>query len=73
MTTEEGFDTGGDPGSDAQFVLDLDGYEGPIDVLLTLARDQSRSRPRWRLEVGERVGVIAKAACSRSHIELGRN
>src|SRR5437764_3103108 len=40
MTTEEGFDTGGDPGSDAQFVLDLDGYEGPIDVLLTLARDQ---------------------------------
>src|SRR5271156_4794043 len=23
-----------------QFVLDLDGYEGPIDVLLTLARDQ---------------------------------
>src|SRR5215471_14310229 len=40
MTMEEGFDTGGDPGSDAQFVLDLDGYEGPIDVLLTLARDQ---------------------------------
>ena len=26
--------------SDAQFVLDLDGYEGPIDVLLNLARDQ---------------------------------
>src|ERR1700756_2451076 len=26
--------------SDAQFVLDLDGYEGPIDVLLALARDQ---------------------------------
>lgn len=25
---------------DGQFVLDLDGYEGPIDVLLTLARDQ---------------------------------
>ena len=40
MTTEEGFDADGDPGSDAQFVLDLDGYEGPIDVLLTLARDQ---------------------------------
>src|SRR5438045_9183888 len=40
MTTEEGFDAGGDPGSDAQFVLDLDGYEGPIDVLLSLARDQ---------------------------------
>jgi len=25
---------------DTQFVLDLDGYEGPIDVLLTLAREQ---------------------------------
>jgi len=25
---------------DARFILDLDGYEGPIDVLLTLARDQ---------------------------------
>ena len=25
---------------EAQLVLDLDGYEGPIDVLLTLARDQ---------------------------------
>jgi len=29
-----------DPMSDSQFLLDLDGYEGPIDVLLTLARDQ---------------------------------
>jgi segregation and condensation protein A len=26
--------------SDEDFVLELDGYEGPIDVLLTLARDQ---------------------------------
>ncbi|HEY7688098.1 MAG TPA: ScpA family protein [Dongiaceae bacterium] len=26
--------------SDSQFLLDLDGYEGPIDVLLMLARDQ---------------------------------
>ena len=26
--------------SDSQFMLDLDGYEGPIDVLLTLAREQ---------------------------------
>jgi segregation and condensation protein A len=26
--------------ADSQFVLDLDGYEGPIDVLLTLAREQ---------------------------------
>ena len=33
-----------DPGksvpSDSQFMLDLDGYEGPIDVLLNLAREQ---------------------------------
>jgi segregation and condensation protein A len=41
MTTEDGFETGGgDSEGDAQFVLDLDGYEGPIDVLLNLARDQ---------------------------------
>lgn len=26
--------------NDSQFMLDLDGYEGPIDVLLTLAREQ---------------------------------
>jgi len=26
--------------SDSQFMLDLDGYEGPIDVLLNLAREQ---------------------------------
>jgi len=26
--------------TDSQFMLDLDGYEGPIDVLLTLAREQ---------------------------------
>jgi segregation and condensation protein A len=29
-----------DQSSDAQFILDLDGYEGPIDVLLALAREQ---------------------------------
>src|SRR5262245_48319539 len=28
------------PSEDDQFVLDLDGYEGPIDVLLMLAREQ---------------------------------
>ena len=33
-------DTGKTGTSDSQFVLDLDGYEGPIDVLLNLARDQ---------------------------------
>jgi segregation and condensation protein A len=41
MTTEDSFETvAGDAEGDAQFVLDLDGYEGPIDVLLNLARDQ---------------------------------
>ena len=28
------------PGEDERLVVDLEGYEGPIDVLLTLARDQ---------------------------------
>ncbi len=38
-TFEEGqaFD---DAGEDDSFVVDLDGYEGPIDVLLSMARDQ---------------------------------
>ena len=27
-------------GAPAPFVVDIDGYEGPIDVLLALARDQ---------------------------------
>jgi len=40
-TFEEAFE---DPAkgalSDSQFMLDLDGYEGPIDVLLNLAREQ---------------------------------
>jgi len=41
MTTEDSFETvASDTEGDAQFVLDLDGYEGPIDVLLNLARDQ---------------------------------
>jgi segregation and condensation protein A len=36
---EEDQSPGADSGDD-DFVLELDGYEGPIDVLLTLARDQ---------------------------------
>ncbi len=28
------------PGGGVQLVLDLDGYEGPLDLLLDLARDQ---------------------------------
>src|SRR5262245_38201929 len=38
--TEDFEDRPRDPISDSQFLLDLDGYEGPIDVLLMLARDQ---------------------------------
>ena len=38
--TDEFEDRPREPISDSQFLLDLDGYEGPIDVLLTLARDQ---------------------------------
>ena len=42
MIPGDGFDTPpAEPGSTAeQLVLALDGYEGPIDLLLTLARDQ---------------------------------
>jgi segregation and condensation protein A len=42
MTTEEPFEEGPPVAAndDTLLVLDLDGYEGPIDVLLTLARDQ---------------------------------
>ena len=38
---EEAFEEPAKSGSsDSQFMLDLDGYEGPIDVLLNLAREQ---------------------------------
>ncbi|MGH7186894.1 MAG: segregation and condensation protein A, partial [Pseudomonadota bacterium] len=42
MTTEEPFEETLSPAAndDHQLVLDLDGFEGPIDVLLTLAREQ---------------------------------
>lgn len=46
MSTDESFeeDQAGpaspDPTDDEQFVVELDGYGGPIDVLLNLARDQ---------------------------------
>ena len=39
----EGFDDGdgrSDMGSMTAFVVDIDGYEGPLDILLSLARDQ---------------------------------
>ncbi len=41
MSDREDFeDSRPEPASEAEFVLDLDGFEGPIDVLLTLAREQ---------------------------------
>lgn len=41
MSTDESFEEAWpDTIDDERFVLDLDGYGGPIDVLLTLARDQ---------------------------------
>ena len=45
MTASQSLDTFDDAppreaAGDGQFLLDLDGYEGPIDVLLSLARDQ---------------------------------
>ena len=41
MLGEEPFETPrGDVAAPAELVVDLDGYEGPIDVLLSLARDQ---------------------------------
>lgn len=42
MTTEDPFEESLPPAAndDHELVLDLDGFEGPIDVLLTLARDQ---------------------------------
>ena len=41
MLGEEPFETPrGDVAAPSELVVDLDGYEGPIDVLLSLARDQ---------------------------------
>ena len=43
MTEDDGFEDFAAPGEGraaAPFVVDIDGYEGPIDVLLALARDQ---------------------------------
>ena len=41
MSDEFDFETGnGDAGDGGSFIVDLDGFEGPIDMLLTMARDQ---------------------------------
>ncbi len=40
MASPNDFSAAVEPDAAAQLVLDLDGYEGPIDLLLALARDQ---------------------------------
>jgi segregation and condensation protein A len=47
ISIDEAFEdpTKGAP-TDSQFMLDLDGYEGPIDVLLNLAREQKVDRTK---------------------------
>jgi len=40
LITEESFEASPVVNADGQFVLNLSGFEGPIDVLLTLAREQ---------------------------------
>ena len=49
--------------ADDQFVLDLEGYEGPIDVLLTLARQQKVDLARISiLELADQyLGFVARA------------
>jgi len=49
--------------SDDAFVLELDGYEGPIDVLLTLARDQKVDLKQISiLELADQyLGFVARA------------
>ena len=58
-STDDGvlpFDRGGPDGpaaAGAEFRLDVDGFEGPIDLLLTLARDQ-------KVDLG-RISIVALA------------
>lgn len=51
------------PGTDEEFVLELEGYEGPIDVLLTLARDQKVDLKQISiLELADQyLGFVARA------------
>lgn len=57
------------PGAD-ELVLDIDGYEGPIDILLTLARDQKVDLTKISiLELAEQYLTFINAA-QRLRIEL---
>src|SRR5690606_29286809 len=53
-----------------QLVLDLDGFEGPIDLLLSLARDQKVDLQKISITrlADQYLGFIAEAR--RRHLEL---
>jgi hypothetical protein len=55
-------------GEDVELHLDLDGYEGPIDVLLTLARDQKVDLKKISiLELADQyLAFIARPAAARA-------
>jgi segregation and condensation protein A len=52
-----------DPAPDERLVLDLDGFEGPIDVLLTLAREQKVDLTKIKIVplVDQYLAFIARA------------
>ena len=62
MTDQEQFDTGAAPRApEGQLYLDLDGFEGPIDVLLALARGLGMRRkpePVDRAIVERRIDTL---------------
>ena len=62
MSMEDNFEEGAErvvPEKGEVFQLDIAGYEGPIDVLLQLARDQkSRSRQYFDLGVGGSIPCL---------------
>lgn len=68
----DGFDAGppADPAAEQALLLDIDGYEGPIDLLLTLARDQKVDLTRISiLQLAEQFLAFV-AAARRLRLEL---
>ncbi|CAA7623726.1 ScpA family protein [Magnetospirillum sp. UT-4] len=70
---DDGFDAdeaGGGRGGDERLVLDLDGYEGPLDVLLSLAREQKVDLARISiLKLADQyLGFVARVR--RRHLDL---
>ena len=66
-------DTSEAPAPDGGFVVDLDGYEGPIDVLLALARNQKVDLARISiLQLAEQyLAFISQARGLRIEIAAG--